>query len=161
MDASLNADAALRAYLPPKSWYGDAQHRFLFRTDGGEEEVLLARLAVVQPNAGNRRSKHCVVLRPEHAETARIFVVENFRYRYGGKETNPLMKPSETSRFQWTVFEEGCTYSQISRLALFEDLEGDVVVRIGVVVNWGELRCICGLASGYRCGGRFSERRCA
>ena len=100
----LNADAPLRAYLPPESWEGEAQFRFVFRLDN-DEEPLLARLAMVQPDVNARRFMHCVLLRPENAEPERIFVADNLWYRSGRKEINSWMTPRAAKRFNWDLFE--------------------------------------------------------
>ncbi|RYX84311.1 hypothetical protein EON83_10375 [bacterium] len=142
MDTSLNADAALRAYLPPESWNGDAQHRFVFRTEDGEEEALLARLAVVRPDEGHRGFEHCVVLRPDRAETARIFIAENLWYRSGRKKIDRTMTPRAARRFNWSLFEERFNHSPYVRLlSRFWSVKQEgrkVVLRVGAS-GWGDV----------------------
>ncbi|BCM93461.1 hypothetical protein IAD21_05352 [Abditibacteriota bacterium] len=129
MDLSLNADAALRAYLSPESWNGYAQHRFVFRTEDGEEEPLLARLALVRPFRRGKPFKHCVILRPERAETTRIFVSQGY-WRYG----EIWMTSREASRFKWGLFERNLmddeSYHHLSRFCLKQQGDRDVLLRL-------------------------------
>ncbi len=142
MDLSLNADAALRAYLPPESWNGEAQHRFIFRTEDGDEEALLARLVAVQSDEYGKEFDHCVVLRPECAEVSRIFIAANFRYYIAGKRIESWMTPRKARLFNWSLFEQGFNEDKynhnISRFVLVKEQERDVVLNI-VASGWGHV----------------------
>lgn len=158
MDLSLNADAALRVYLPPESWNGDAQHRFIFRTEDGEEEPLLARLAVVQPDVNNRRFEHCVLLRPETAETARIFVCQGDWPR-----GSPWMTPHAARLFRWWLFEHNLRGNghrcNISRFWLKREEKRDILLRVDGG-GWGETSLFEDVETAHRIyPERFAWRR--
>ncbi len=141
MEISLNADAALRVYLPPESWDGEAQHRFVFSTKEGDTEPLLARLVMVQPDVNARRFMHCVVLRPESAEPSRVFVAGSLWYCSGRKEIDSWMTPKVAKRFNWSLFEQSFNDSgytrDISRFWRGRDDKRNLVLKIDAN-GWGE-----------------------
>ncbi len=99
----LNLDAATALALPLAEVEARAQVRFCFRLPNGDEEWLLARLCVVDPERRGERC-YCVILLPENAEVERIIVAKNLRYRDGNRSINAWMTPAQVAIWDWDLF---------------------------------------------------------
>ncbi len=104
---ALNLDAATALALPLADVEARAQFRFCFRLPSGDEEWLLARLCVIEPDAGTRHLYYCVVLRPENAQDNRILITYDLEFRSGRRKLDYRMTPAQGEIFKWDLFEQG------------------------------------------------------
>ncbi len=112
----LNLDTATSLYLPLEPIEARAHYRFAFRLANGDEEWLLARLCVVEPDNQQNCFNHVVVLRPENAEEDRIFVAENLWYKVGRREIENWMTLAAAKKFKWDLFEQSFNDNNYQRL---------------------------------------------
>ena len=116
-----------------------AQFRLCFATPDGDRLWILARLCAVTPDRAGQRFQHCVVLRPEDAESSRVFVAENLWYRAGRRELNAWMTPAQAQRWKWDLFEQSFNDNHyVRRMARFWRARelGQTILKIGAD-GWG------------------------
>ncbi len=96
----VNLDVATARALPLAPVEARAQFRFCFRLPDGDEEWLLARLCAIQ-NYPSGQSRYGIVLRPENAESDRVFFCESAMYR---SSLTATMRPDEAEDYDWDEF---------------------------------------------------------
>ena len=111
----LNLDAATALALPLAPVQARAEFRFCFQLPDGDATWLLARLCIVQPDESGKRLQHCVVLRPENAESNRVFVAGNLWYRAGRRQLDEWMTPAQAKRWKWDLFEQSFNDNDYTR----------------------------------------------
>ena len=94
-------DAATQLYFPREPARARAQHRFIYRDANGDEEMLLARLCVFKRAEGDGRGIHFVVLKPENAEDARLFINHSQR---GWSRTPVAGRGAQQPTWDWELF---------------------------------------------------------
>ena len=138
----LNLDAATALALPLAPVQARAEFRFCFQLPDGDATWLLARLCAIGPDEAGKRFQYCVVLRPENAETNRIFVAENLWYRAGRRQLSDWMTPAQATRWKWDLFEQSFNDNdyvrQLARFCFFKEGDHKVLLKFGAD-GWGAI----------------------
>ncbi len=100
----LDLDAATQLYLPHATVSARAEHRFVYRAPNGDEEIALARLC--QVNRSDESWSHCVILRPERAEVARIFAADAPLRHMKSRDSRGRLVPIQPAQWNWNLFAE-------------------------------------------------------